>query len=70
MLINQSINYENPSKNYLIKVNIFLLNGKNIFKFMRKYLINYRNKKIIFVEIGIFQGGSLRHMEKLFWKTF
>ena len=56
MLINQAINYENPRKNYLIKVNIFLLNGKK-----------FRNKK---KNIDVFIGDQTDpiFLEKFFQK--
>src|SRR5210317_980033 len=36
---------------------------------MRRYLINIEIKKIIFVEIGIFQGGSLNIWKNYFGKN-
>ena len=51
----------NQSKHLSIK-------WKKYFQIYEKIFNKYRNKKIIFVEIGIFQGGSLNIWKNYFGK--
>ena len=51
----------NQSKNFSTK-------WKKYFQIYEKIFNRYRNKKIIFVEIGIFQGGSLEIWKNYFGK--
>ena len=51
--------------NSFIKSKYLSLKWKNYFYIYDKLFEKYRNKKIIFVEIGVFSGGSL-----FMWKNF
>ena len=51
--------------NSFIKSKYLSLKWKNYFYIYDKLFKKYRNKKIIFVEIGVFSGGSL-----FMWRNF
>ena len=48
-------------KNYSVK-------WEKYFKIYEKFFSKFKNKKIIFVEIGIFNGGSLQMWKNYFGK--
>ena len=60
------MNYKNTHTFKAFKKSKYLsLKYKNYFSIYDQLLNNYRNKKIIFVEVGVFSGGSL-----FMWRNF
>lgn len=50
------------------KANNYIIKTKNYFEIYDQLFNSYINKKIIFVEIGIFKGGSLEMWKRFFGK--
>ena len=55
-------------KNYFYKSKYTSIKWGKYFNIYEKIFKKYKNKKIVFVEIGIFQGGSLEIWKKFFGK--